>query len=294
MNGWILYKQSQNEVEPDNYEIARFVEAAGAGGVGLRVVKPDDFDLIVTRDDRKSIRLDGAVVPLPVFLLPRMGAGTTYFALAVIRHLERLGVRTFNKSTSIEQVQDKLYTQQILAASDLPFAKTMLAKFPPDVDLVERYLGFPVVVKTVSGSLGTGVFLAETRQPVCSPALLRTLPLATPEHLRDHTLLHSSNMPRLWSEWLTLAGVPGLAAAGNLVLDHFYLSVEAAAGGLGVAMGPGALIGADLASGRLAAPFPHLAMPARSYCAYVPAHAEGQERITAFCDWLAHRGASAN
>jgi LysR family glycine cleavage system transcriptional activator len=126
---------------------------------------------------------------------------------------------------------------------------------------------------------------------VCSPALLETLPLERPEDLRAHTLLHSSNFARLWDEWLALAGVPGLEAAGNLVLDHFYLSIEAAAGGLGVAMGPGALIGADLAAGRLITPFPDLAMPARSYCAYVPAQAKSDARITAFCDWLEREGA---
>jgi gamma-F420-2:alpha-L-glutamate ligase len=92
-----------------------------------------------------------------------MGAGTTYFALAVIRHLERLGVQTFNSSQAIETVKDKLFTHQILAQSNLPVAKTMLAKFPVDVDAVERLLGFPLIVKTVSGSQGTGVFLCESR-----------------------------------------------------------------------------------------------------------------------------------
>ncbi|AKB35957.1 hypothetical protein MSSAC_1367 [Methanosarcina siciliae C2J] len=38
------------------------------------IVKPDRFYLIVTRDDRKSIFLDGEIVPLPDFLLPGVGA----------------------------------------------------------------------------------------------------------------------------------------------------------------------------------------------------------------------------
>ncbi len=136
----------------------------------------------------------------------------------------------------------------------------------------------------------THVFLTETRQPVCNPALLETLPLATPGDLRMHTLLHSSNMARLWDEWLAMAGVPGLDAAANLVLDHFYLALEAAVGGLGVAMGPSALIGADLAAGRLVAPFPHLAIPARSYCAYMRSDMRSDVRMTAFCEWLQRQG----
>lgn len=164
MRGWILYKQTLEEITPDNYGIPRFVENAGALGIDVSVVTPEQFELVVTRDDRKSILLSGKVTPLPDFLIPRMGAGTHYFALAVIRHLERLGVTVINSSTAIEAVRDKLYTQQILAASNLPVPKTMLARFPINVDFVEKQLGFPVVIKTISGSQGSGVYLSENRE----------------------------------------------------------------------------------------------------------------------------------
>ena len=93
----------------------------------------------------------------------RMGASTTYFMLVILRQIKRLGIYTINNSNSIEVVKDKLFSQQILAQNNLPVPKTMLTKFPVDVGLVERTLGFPVVVKTISGSQGSGVFLAETK-----------------------------------------------------------------------------------------------------------------------------------
>jgi gamma-F420-2:alpha-L-glutamate ligase len=163
LKGWIIYKPPQNEVKPEIYEINRLTEEAERQGIEVSVLAPDQFELIVTRDDRKSVMVDEQVVPLPDFVLPRMGAGTNYFALAVIRHLERLGVHTLNSSQSIDTVKDKLYTQQILAEHNLPVPKTMLIKYKVDVDLVERHLGFPVVVKTISGAQGSGVFLAETK-----------------------------------------------------------------------------------------------------------------------------------
>ncbi len=163
MQGWILYKDSANRIKPESYEINRFLEVAKEKGVIVKIVQPEQFDLTVTREDKKSILLDGEAIDLPDFLLPRMGAGTTYFALAVIRHLERLGVYSVNSSQSIETVKDKLYTHQILAENNLPVPKTMLVKFPIDVDLVEKHLGFPVIVKTLSGSQGSGVFLSETK-----------------------------------------------------------------------------------------------------------------------------------
>ena len=164
MRGWILYKRKQQAVKDSAYEIRRFREVASEVGLDLRVVKPEQVDLIVTREGHKSVRLDGEETALPHFVLPRMGAGTTYFALAVIRHLERLGVHSFNSSASIDIVKDKLHTQQILASNDLPVPKTMLVKFPVDASLVESQLGFPVVVKTLSGSQGKGVYLSNSRR----------------------------------------------------------------------------------------------------------------------------------
>ncbi len=163
MKGWILYKYAQKELWPDAYEIHRLIETARKRNIEIQVVRPEQIDLIVTREDRKSILLDGEIVSLPDFLLPRTGAGTTYFGMAVIRHLERLGVRTFNSAHSIDTVKDKLYSQQILAENNIPVPKTMLAKYPVNVDLVEKYLGFPLVIKTISGSRGKGVYLSENK-----------------------------------------------------------------------------------------------------------------------------------
>ena len=102
--------------------------------------------------------------PLPDFVLPRTGSGTTYFIKAIIRHLERLGVILINGSESIDAVKDKLYSQQILGQSNLPVPKTLLVKHPIDVEFVERSLNYPIIVKTLSGSFGAGVFLVEDRK----------------------------------------------------------------------------------------------------------------------------------
>jgi gamma-F420-2:alpha-L-glutamate ligase len=107
------------------------------------VFSPDQIDIIVFLEDRNSILVDEVPTPLPDFILPRMVSGTSYFALAVIRHLERLGVYSVNSSQSIENVKDKLYTLQILAEADLPISKTILVKFPVDPGIVSKHLKFP-------------------------------------------------------------------------------------------------------------------------------------------------------
>ena len=160
MNGWIIHKKSLGE----NFEVDRLVEEFEKQGVDIRVVNPKDVDIFVDRDDRKSIIVDGKPRKLPDFVLPRTGSGTTYFIKAIIRHLERLGVTMINGSESIDAVKDKLYSQQILGQSSLPVPKTMLVKHPINLELVEKNLNYPMIVKTLSGSYGSGVFMVDDRK----------------------------------------------------------------------------------------------------------------------------------
>ena len=160
MNGWILYK---NPIE-ESWETQKLVEEFEKQDVKIRVVNPNDVDIFVDRDDRKSIIVGGKPRWLPDFVIPRTGSGTTYFIKAIIRHLERLGVTLINGSNAIDTVKDKLYTQQILAESNLPVPKTLLLKHPINLDWVEKHLTFPVIIKTLSGSFGAGVFLAENKK----------------------------------------------------------------------------------------------------------------------------------
>ena len=160
MNGWILHKKEMGEV----YETDILVEEFEKQGIKVRVVNPQDVDIFVDRDDRKSILVGGKTRALPDFVLPRTGSGTTYFIKAIIRHLERLGVILINGSSSIDAVKDKLYTQQVLGESNLPVPKTLLVKHPIDVNLVETNIQYPMIIKTLSGSYGAGVFLVENRK----------------------------------------------------------------------------------------------------------------------------------
>ena len=160
MNGWILYKNNVKE----SYETLRLVEEFEKQGIKIRVVNPQDVDIFVDRDDRKSIRVGFKSRPLPDFVIPRTGSGTTYFIKAIIRHLERLGVTLINGSNAIDTVKDKLYTQQVLGESNLPVPKTLLVRHPIKLEWVEKNLTFPVIIKTLSGSFGAGVFMAEDKK----------------------------------------------------------------------------------------------------------------------------------
>ena len=159
MTGWILYKKDISE----SYETQRLVEEFEKQDIKIHVVNPQDVDILVDREDRKSIRVKGKSRILPDFVIPRTGSGTTYYIKAIIRHLERIGVILINGSYAIDNVKDKLYSQQILGQSNLPVPKTMLVKHPIDVDFIQQSIGYPCIIKTLSGSFGAGVFMADNK-----------------------------------------------------------------------------------------------------------------------------------
>lgn len=133
---------------------------------------------------------------------------------------------------------------------------------------------------------------ATTVTPVCSPRLLDgPHPLATLAGLRRHPLLHddtvyfTDDQPD-WKVWLEAAGVIGVDATRGPRFSHAGLALDAAADGLGVALGIPLLTAIDVAAGRLVAPFP-IALPSSSsyYLVYPEAGAERPELVR-FRDWL--------
>ncbi|MBI1943000.1 MAG: transcriptional regulator GcvA [Betaproteobacteria bacterium] len=136
--------------------------------------------------------------------------------------------------------------------------------------------------------------------PMCSPRLAAgEHALRTAEDLRHHVLIHdnvsSDDGGPLWDAWLKAAGVEGVDTSRGLHFNHAMLALEAAADGMGVALGMPVLAGADLAAGRLVAPLAML-LPLRFAYYVVSAEesgAQGAARgdVAAFRDWLLEEAA---
>jgi len=159
VKGWIFTTQS----EP-SYETKRLIECFKDDNIECFYVHPNNVDIFIDKDDRKSVLVDNEYTTIPDFVIPRVGSATTYYQKAVFRHLERMGVLFINGSDAIDNVKDKLYTMQILAQNNVPHPKTMLVRNPIDVEYIEKRIGFPIVVKSLSGTHGKGVYLAENKR----------------------------------------------------------------------------------------------------------------------------------
>jgi LysR family transcriptional regulator, glycine cleavage system transcriptional activator len=165
-------------------------------------------------------------------------------------------------------------------------ASTPAEQFRMDVDAV---ISGP---SRQPGWVGTR-FLGEARLPVLSPDLMKKCPLQTPADLERHTLLHAATLREAWPRWLAAANVPDLKPARDQVFEHFYFAIQAALEGLGVIMGPLALISDELRAGRLLAPIREPATRTRGYFVYAPEPSSEAPAVAALRQWLVGAGSSA-
>jgi LysR family glycine cleavage system transcriptional activator len=130
--------------------------------------------------------------------------------------------------------------------------------------------------------------MAEDIFPVCSPALLAgDKPLAAPQDLAHHTLLHSTVAREDWQLWLTAAGLPiTLATRRGLSFDQSFMAIQAAIDGRGVALGRTRFVEDDIAAGRLIVPF-DIVLPAQAgFYIVAPEDSADAPKIALFREWL--------
>ena len=121
--------------------------------------------------------------------------------------------------------------------------------------------------------------------PVCSPDYISRSGIHGPEDIEVGTILSTRTRPEAWSDWQAAAGQAKLHLPNHSAFDHFYLLIQAAACGLGIAVVPQMLVLDQLASGRLVAPFGFLPGPRRMLLWIAP-HLAGRPDALALERWL--------
>ena len=128
--------------------------------------------------------------------------------------------------------------------------------------------------------------------PVASPAFVAAHRLARPEDLGRHTLIGSNHQPDFWPEWFRLSElVPADGAYTSF--DNLQLVYEAAANGLGIAIGLDPLVRPYLDNGRLVRLWPGSVRLSRSFHLVRRTRRARDRRIDRFHDWLLSEAAYA-
>jgi LysR family transcriptional regulator, glycine cleavage system transcriptional activator len=121
----------------------------------------------------------------------------------------------------------------------------------------------------------------ETVGPVLSPSLCRE---GDAEHILSLPQLHTATRLEAWDRWCADSGYVWRARQ-NHTFEHFYLSIQAAEAGLGVAIGPYPLVADGIRSGRLVAPFGFTANK-HSYVLLTKIDVNLDPRLATVLDWL--------
>lgn len=133
--------------------------------------------------------------------------------------------------------------------------------------------------------------LGEAITPVCHPRLAARLRGFS--DLSQQVWLHAEARPTDWTTWLAAAGIPDLVPKRLSRFDHSALALEAAADGMGVAMGPLSMIGGELRAGKLQMPFPGLVVRTPGYYVICKKGRESEGKVRQFIEWMAAEGETA-
>ena len=122
-------------------------------------------------------------------LIPRIGSSVTAYGVAVVRKFEQAGAVTTATADAIAQSRNKMRSLHLLQAAGLPTPRTELvtavAELHPALAAVG---GLPVIVKTLRGTQGRGVILAnklETVEAIFTALANFNLPLLLQEYIAE-------------------------------------------------------------------------------------------------------------
>jgi ribosomal protein S6--L-glutamate ligase len=144
------------------YSTARLVEAAKQNGARPLVMDTLRCTMLVEAGASR-LYYRGAQVTGLTAAIPRIGASITTYGLAVVSHLDTMGVPVVNGAAGIARSRDKVRCLQLLASSGIDVPRTLMATQHANVQqLVDLVGGLPCIIKLLRGTQGVGVMLGNT------------------------------------------------------------------------------------------------------------------------------------
>lgn len=144
------------------YSTSRLLAAAREQGAHPVVLDTLRCTLVVAPGGN-TLLYRGAQVDGLTAVIPRIGASITVYGMAVVSHLETMGVPVVNPAGAIARSRDKLRCLQLLAQQGVDVPRTVMATAGAKVKhLVEAVGGLPCIIKLLRGTQGVGVMIANT------------------------------------------------------------------------------------------------------------------------------------
>lgn len=141
---------------------ARLAQAAAQRGHRVKLLHPYRLLSEIRGGEAGLVSPDQAETPRVV--LPRVGAEISDYTLALLTHLELMGVALAATPRAVALARHKFLALQALTRAGLPAPDTLLVNTWTGLEQAAARLGgYPVVAKTPSGGQGLGVMLLKDR-----------------------------------------------------------------------------------------------------------------------------------
>ncbi|MGR6982200.1 ATP-grasp domain-containing protein [Testudinibacter sp. P27/CKL/0425] len=184
--------------EPRLYSCQRLLEAAESCGHTLDIIDPNRCLLKLDQEQTRQfkiyyqVRFDKEPYLLPHYdaVIPRFGSGSTAMGCALLRHFEAMNIPCLNGSQAFLNARDKWHSLMLLQQHGISVPPSALCGNEFDAKYAVNQVASPTILKTLSGSQGIGVMLAERAQSAVS--ILETLKQANISSLLQD-FIHEAN-----------------------------------------------------------------------------------------------------
>lgn len=157
----LIYILSRNK---SSYSTSRLQEAALKRGHTVQIIDHSRCELKIGTGSH--IYYQGKKLDTPDFIIPRIGASSTFIGSNVVRQFEMMKVKTVVTANGLLKSRDKLRASQNLVFSDIEVPKTYFPSlYQSDIPyMMDQVNGVPLIIKHLESTQGLGVFLAETEK----------------------------------------------------------------------------------------------------------------------------------
>ena len=275
------------------FEVAARVGGFGKAAVELNVTQSAVSRQIAVLEDFLGVRL---------FHRERAGATLTEAGHAYAEDIAEPFARIATATARLadQKAHETLHVRAYATFSAkwliprLPALKERYPRLNIRVSSIVKAVDFTRETVDVAIQLGRGewpgtrsmLLFGDLLQPVASPETARRLAGTAPEALARETLLHSYYRRRDWEDWASARDLTTVDPRAGMVFESSVLTYQAAAEGLGVAIGQPLLLKDEIVAGRLVPLFGPPVPRDLGYYAVWPTDRRAPRRIETFTTWL--------
>jgi LysR family glycine cleavage system transcriptional activator len=169
------------------------------------------------------------------------------------------------------------------------FSKTVDLSADLTVDLEEYGVDVALYLGRTNGmGVSCDYLFRERLIPVAAPTLLPELQrLVSGDAADQNGLLLHSTRPQVWQAWFEQQGRPLSNTRWRARFEHYFMVIDAAISGLGIALLPEILVHEELSDGRLLTVDNVALEQSQHYGLLYPSLRQNEEKIRCFREWLA-------